>query len=359
MVSRAYLPHAEAAFGTAGADAIKVLLNAVKLIYQKCPPERLLGTLTVVVGLNATPLAPAISPLGLVATHRDYDEVGRFLVGVTTGNHSVVEIASDGTFRSMTSSTDFDLKSLANHSIVYRFDPSAERILAKGFEDFVPAISPILLSAFAVPTLHSLEDALQYYDRYIRETKCRLLKNVWVGGVDGPRLWLVNKPEAMMRDSLTQALELLLRDVTVKPEQNTDESRPVDIRISWFGSSAVALIEIKWLGRSVRAPRKPTPGEHHTDYGSPRAQEGADQLSDYMDREVRHSAAISATGYLVVFDARRSAIKGANDPLSAKDATAFEHDELSFDPDPFASRSDMAPPVRFFLAPRRSHFLAA
>lgn len=357
LVERAYLPHAQAAFGAAGVDGIKTLLDTVRLIFQRCPPERLPGTLSVVFGLNATPLAPAISSLGAAQVCIDHAFVGRRLVESPIGSNAVVEIASDGTLRFLIVTAEIDLKKLARDSLVYRFDGPAERILAKHFEDFVPAVSPILKSNFASPTLSGLEEALRYYGDYALETNCRILKDVWEGGVDGPRLILVNKPEARMRDSLSQALELLLRDVTVKPEQNTDETKPVDIKINWFASGASALVEVKWLGKSTAKSQTAGPTSTYTEYGPPRAQAGANQLADYMDREIRHSNASAPRGYLVVFDARRKGTKGALDSLTELEAMSFAHNDLDFDPDHSKSRTDFAEPVRFFMNPRKSHFL--
>lgn len=359
LVAQAYISHARDAFGEKGATAIRSLLDGVKLIYQRCPPEKVPGTLTVVVGIQATPLAPAVGAIGSPTACSDYADVGRFLVANPADSHAVVEILTDGSFRVLALSDDVNLKALAQSALIYRFDRNAERILAKDHEDFVPSISPILMSNFAVPTLSSLEEAFDYYARYVLETKCRVLKGVWEGGVDGPRLVLVNKPEARMRDSLAQALELLLREVTVKPEQNTDESKPVDIRVTWFASGATALIEVKWLGKSTAKSQTSGEAPTYTEYGPPRVQAGANQLADYMDREVRHSDAIAPMGYLVVFDARRKGCKGPTEALAASDAMAFANDAIELDPDHSKIRSDFAAPVRFFLNPRRSFFKAA
>lgn len=317
------------------------------------------GTLTVLIGIQATPLAPAISSLGTPTACSDYAEVGRFVVANPSDSHSVVEIMGDGSFRLLALTDEIDLKALAQTALIYRFDRVAERILAKDHEDFVPSVSPMLMSNFAVPTLSSLEEAFDYYARYVLESNCRVLKDVWEGGVDGPRLVLVNKPESRMRDSLIQALEMLLREVTVKPEQNTDETKPVDIRVHWFASGATALIEVKWLGKSTAKPHDPSAGPSYTEYGTPRAQAGANQLADYMDREVRHSGAVAPNGYLAVFDARRKDCKGPTDPLTEADAMAFANDVISLNPDHSKTRGDFAPPVRFFLNPRKSYFKAA
>jgi hypothetical protein len=359
LVTNSYISHAEAAFGRAGTDGIKLLLNSVKLIFQQCPPERLPGTLTVVTGIAATPLSPVIGTFGSPTACADYVDVGRFLADSQPGSNAVVEITADGSFRLLVLTGDVDLNALAQSSLIYRFDGDAERILAKEHEDFVPLVSPILKSNFAVPTLHSLEEAFRYYREYARESKCRILKEIWEGGVDGPRLVLVNKPEAKMRDSLAQALELLLRDVTVKPEQNTDETKPVDLRLNWFASGATALIEVKWLGKATAKSKTQGLEATYTEYAASRAQSGADQLADYMDREVRHSNAIAPLGYLVVFDARRKGTKGMADQLTESDAMAFAKETLVFDPDHSKSRPDFAEPVRFFMNPRKSFFLAA
>ncbi len=359
LVTKSYIHHAHVAFGEQGAICIRTLLDGVRLIFQRCPPEVLQGTLTVFVGIASTPISPAIGIYGAPSSCASYADVGNFLVANKEKPHAVVELAADGSFRTVVLDADVDLKHLASLGVVYRFDGNAERILAKDFQDYVPPVSPILRSNFAAPTLSGLEEAFKYYADYVLETKCRILKDVWEGGVDGHRLVLVNKPESRMRDSLTQALELLLRDVTVKPEQNTDETKPVDIRVSWFASGATALIEIKWLGKSTAISQKPEAGLTYTQYGPPRAQSGADQLADYMDREVRHSGASAPRGYLVVFDARRKNVGGAADPLSEESAMAYANDVIAFDPDHSKIRPDFAPPVRFFLNPRRSYFKAA
>lgn len=357
LVRMAYLPHASDAFGEQGARAITTLLDAVKLIYQRYPPESLRGTLTVVIGMNTTPSLPMITAWGGPTVIQRYEELGIALAGADTGAHCLIELAPDGTFRFLQLETDIDLKAAASDALVYRYDNGVDRILAKHHDDYVQKVSPILSSNFANATLSGLEEALSRYSEFALETKCRILADVWEGGVDGPRLVLVNRPESIMRDSLIQALQLVLRDANARPEHNTDETKPVDIRVEWFASGAAALVEVKWLGRSTAVPRKPTTEVTYTDYGPARAQEGADQLADYLDREVRHTASTATRGYLVVFDARRKNVRGAADPIRHADATYFASDVLEYDPDHAKSREDFAPPVRFFLNPRKSHFV--
>ena len=360
LVLHDYLGHSQEAFGHEGKGAVVLILDTVKLLYQKCPPECLKGSLTVVVGIGATPLSPAISSLGTLTYAGTYADLAAKILAAGPGQHSFVEICSDKTFRVICSVNDATIAALAANAVLYRFEEGTESILAKQHRDFIPKVSPQLLSNFAVPTLSSLEAALSRYDRdFVRESQCSTLAAVWEGGVNGPRLVLVNKPESLMRDSLVQALRLLTRDTSVRPEQNVDETKPVDIRVEWFGSGASALIEVKWLGRSTSVPRTPQPGPTYLDYDNSRARSGAKQLIDYMDREVRHSGASAPRGYLVVFDARRKEVDGPNDQLTKTDALHFENLELSFDPDYAQMRDDFAPPVRFYMRPRHSHFLVA
>jgi hypothetical protein len=356
IVSMAYLPHATDAFGDAGARSIVLLLDAVKLMFMRCPPESIVGTVTVLVGMSATPNSPVLGAFGVPTTPAGFEQIGLLLARAPPGHHCFLEMMPDGTYRYLQSATDIDITAIAADALVYRYHDGVDRILAKGYDDYVVKVSPLALSNFAHPTLKNLEDALEYYSRYILETRCRILADVWEGGVDGPRLVLKNKPEALMRDSLVQALQFLLRDANARPEHNTDETKPVDVRVEWFGSGASAMIEVKWLGRSTAVSRNAASGPTYTEYGPRRAQEGADQLADYLDREARHTSSTTTRGYLAIFDARRKDVKGPADALTSANALHFLNDDLIYNPDHSMSRSDFATPIRFFLNPRKSHF---
>ena len=359
LVAMAYVPKVIQAFGSEGEAAITALLDGVRLIFQRVPAEAFTGPLTVVRGIDTTPAAPVVARWGEVERIAGLPELGARLARLSDGTHATVELLPDGAMVMFESANGIDLVAAAQDGVVYRYEGRSDRILAKEHDVFVPKVLSELASAFSNPTLDSLAEALAWYGDFVLETKCHLLADVWEGGVHGPRLVLVNKPEAQMRRSLAQALNMLLRDVVVRPEQNTDESKPVDIRIEWFASGASALVEIKWLGRSTAKSRKPTPEPTYTEYDEARARSGAKQLADYMDRQVRNSSATSPRGYLVVFDARRRNVAGANDALSEYDALHFEKSEITYDPDFASIRPDFELPVRFFLRPRRSHFAEA
>jgi len=149
-------------------------------------------------------------------------------------------------------------------------------------------------SVFASPTYKELDEALgNYYEDFAKNSTCLILQCIWLNPRD--RLELCKKPEHFMRDSLYQHLFNSLRSHTVKREQNVDVVHPVDIKITWStNNKVVALIEIKWLGKSGK-----------TNHYDTRANIGAGQLVEYIKSSYLEEPDRRFIGYLVVFDARR------------------------------------------------------
>ena len=354
LVEDAYVLKVRQAFGSDGSSSLSMLLDTVKLLYRDIAPEGISASLTMVSRVTGVD-TPEVEGLELLA---DLRQIAERMSG--TSRHVLVTIESNGRFGFNATTEICDVAIFSGHAVVYRFQHRGDRIIAGDHDEFVPKVSPVQCSMFAVPTLSGLEDALRHYASVARETRCRILDKVWAGGGDGPRLVLVNKPERIMRDSLEQALSTLLHgDANVRPEQNTDESKPVDLRIDWYGSRASALVEIKWLGRAIAKQRSEGKKESYTEYRNSRARDGAVQLADYLDREKRRSTDTTLKGYLVVFDARRKNVAGPEDRLSKQDAMHFEEREIDYDPKLEDSRDDFAAPQRFFMAPRESDFKIA
>ncbi len=359
LVEVSFVEHAHKVFGENGSIAIRSLLNTVKLFYHELDPESIDWNLTVLCDTEATPTEAALDKHGEPHTCGSVAEAADSIQNSIGYDHIYVEICRDGTLRALMRSKPVPLEELALTAVVYNFENSSEQILIGDFQNFIVKVSPILASNFAEPTNRHLDDALAHYrDRCAEHSKCKILECVWAG-VDDPKLVLNNKPEHWMRDSLCQALSLMLRSASVRPEQNTDESMPVDIRIDWFGRKSTSLVEIKWLGRSLAKSRdKDSDTQTYTDYGPARARDGAGQLADYLDREEGSNPARYIVGYLVVFDARRRHVKGPNDYLTIGDATYFRGKDVVYDPDFSSIREDFANPVRFFMEPRKSLCLA-
>ena len=150
-----------------------------------------------------------------------------------------------------------------------------------------------------------------------------------------------------MRRSLTRFLRwTLAADTEVMPEQNVDESHPIDIRVTFNFPNRVGLIEIKWLGYSKDANGKTT-----TRYGQARAKGGALQLANYLDWFRESLPDRTARGYLVVFDCRRRRLNSFPFRLNSVDGFYFADHEIEYDPAFHVNRSDFAEPIRMFVEP--------
>lgn len=356
IVAAAYFAHARETFGPEGQERVLQLLNSVRLIFQRISPEQVVTSLTVIQPIESNLEQPLLAGMGEPSKRSPYEQIASLLLGAKREQHICVEIRSDGELEIVFLEKEIDLLAISNAAIVFQYRDYTDIIVVGEKRETLPKLATGLASNFATATISELKVALQHYSNIAGPSCCYVLAEIWEGGVNGPRLVLRNRPEAMMRRSLELALSSSLRDATVRPEQNTDETKPVDLRIEWFGSQSSALVEIKWLGKSVaKAEGKGQEGTY-TKYGPARAQSGADQLADYMDRERRYTPTKALLGFLVVFDARRRNLKGPFDLLTQEEALYFQDSDLSFDPNYSQTRRDFAEPIRYFLTPCESHF---
>jgi hypothetical protein len=149
-----------------------------------------------------------------------------------------------------------------------------------------------------------------------------------------------------MRNSLTQFLKHTLRgNVEVRPEQIVNATRPVDIKVTWFMSNRLALIEIKWIGASKGKKGK------LTKRFDGRAREGASQLADYLDANGVQAPAHESRGYLVVLDGRRGTLKSSTTHINTANGFKYEGKEISYSPEFHNKRSDFEVPFRMFIEP--------
>ena len=152
-------------------------------------------------------------------------------------------------------------------------------------------------------------------------------------------------PEETMRNSLTNYLKNVLPNAEVRPEQVVDDSHPVDIKVTWMLTSKLALIEIKWLGKSLND------GGNFVTYTDARAREGAQQLNHYLDGNQQQAPAHTTMGYLVVIDGRRYGLNAASTSVNAANGGRYRNQEIAFDPEFHTIRPDFARPIRMFAEP--------
>lgn len=219
------------------------------------------------------------------------------------------------------------------------FTPTNEHLVSE------PEYGP---TCFGGLYFETLDDALIHYGKTMVEPMaCARLQSAWA--LPEARILLANKPEHIMRESLHQYLVSSLRfeeNVSVLPEQNVDDTHPVDIKVIWDGARRLALIEIKWLGKSLRRTGRSVGSK----WSAGRARDGLKQLTDYIDGMTDRAAWSSVMGYLAVFDARRHGASAGTMTLTRSNALRYANEAIDYQPDLLA-RHDVRAPVRWFMAP--------
>lgn len=222
--------------------------------------------------------------------------------------------------------------------------PHKETVTYQGIGyDLEPSVASY--SNFAIDYYDDLEDALTMYeDIVLRRFDCDFLERAWEN--PNSRIFFAHRAERHLRDSLERFLNTRLRgadQVQVFPEQNVDTEHPVDIRVDWSGRR-LALIEIKWLGKS-RSPKKSRFASQHD---NKRARDGLQQLSDYIDAQSFRAIGTEVAGYLVVFDGRRRGLKPPIETLPRGKAEYYRSVALQLQPELLA-RVEMRQPRRWFV----------
>lgn len=335
LQAQLYTSAAYAVFGALGTDALKSLISGITQIHARLDP-----------GLRSAPLALFVdatlqqSVVAGVVTHVNVlSNLTNELTGASLGR-----LRGDGSL-DITPLDSSTLTALSSTAVIYLLDAGSERFIIGGNVYQVHNPLPGYPSVFCKPTFSSLQAALNDYKvRHAANATCYILQDAWY---DDKRWWFKAKPESTMRRSLTQYLRGVLRDANVKPEQNVDESHPVDIHVQFTSTAQHAIIEIKWLGRSVNM----VTGEEATTYTQARALEGAQQLADYIDKTVQSSPHYGARGYLVVFDGRRNGLTIGMKTLDKVKAQGYKGADIVYSPDYAATRDDFEPPMRMYLEP--------
>ncbi|MBW4706393.1 hypothetical protein KX928_01180 [Roseobacter sp. YSTF-M11] len=344
--------NARAVFGEDGVNSVLALINNLKMFFQRVPPESISGSLIVVMPIVDELPDPIPEAGDGIQNFNSFASIMNADITPGSSETLIVQFRSGG-IRIRRLEENVELSDFSQEAVVYRYEDRSEWFVFGSTVQEVPSLSPSLPSNYCEPTAASLEEALDAYVGMVRTSKCHILKEAWFLGGDGPRLVLTNKPEHIMRQSLENHLSSRLAQGTnVRPEQNTDESHPVDLRVEWFNSAMTAIIEIKWLGMSTSESKDGS--EKYTRYSASRARDGADQLAEYLDNEKTSAPERALRGYLVVFDARRKGVQSRHDRPGQGDATHYRDSEIPYDPDHAKLRPDFDVPRRFFLEPKLS-----
>ncbi|EGI77108.1 hypothetical protein [Hylemonella gracilis] len=332
-----YTTAARNAFGDNGLQVLARLVSSVVQIYRRLDPGSRTAPLVLFADVSASPTSLSGMPQLVHRISNLGNEIDGACMARVNGDTSLQVYPFDASV----------LMAMSRTAVVYRHHQGVESFVINGNE--YQLINPITGygSVFCRPTFGTLADALdEYRTKSAAHSGCEVLKTAWH---EPSRWFLKTKPEQIMRKSLVQYLSNVLDDAEVRPEQNVDESHPVDIKVSFALTDLRAIIEIKWLGNSVDETGKMT-----THYTQARAQAGAQQLAEYLDSSHEWGSGVKTRGYLVVFDARRKGLSEGIRTLSHSDAMHFKDEHITYSPDHSAIRNDFAPPVRMYMFPKQA-----
>jgi len=262
-----------------------------------------------------------------------------------TSKQFVVEVIDETTIYILVGKS-ISISSFIANSVVYSFTNGDEVVFGKATQVTLVK-APGVVSYFATPTFKHLDDALEHYKIFVaRRSKCDTMNKAWFDPTN--RILLKGgTPEDHFKKSLYSFLSHYVRG-EVKEEQNVDDSKPVDLKISFDFSSHIALIEVKWLGKSINTLGQKNPNQTMTDAD---AVAGANQLANYLDLHKPSSVSKVTRGYLVVFDARRWQTNTSTTSVSKKNGMYYENHNIIYTPSHHTIRDDFAMPVRFFIEP--------
>jgi hypothetical protein len=327
-----YVPVIHAKHGDKGTAALRVVLEFLSRFFERIDPGLLNAPLIVLHPISGFDEATLPTNPNLV---QDIPSLAPMVHGLC-----VIRIRDRG-FECWSNKT-IDMSVVSKKAVVYCFDRGVEWFVIDGEDCPVPVVDTTQASIFARPTFGNLRDALQRYRYRVRTSSCLHFNGTWG---DANRLFFRSGPEKDMRRSLHQYLLAVLRDAEVRPEQNVDESHPVDIKVTWIFTTCLALIEIKWMGKSKDSYKITA------NHGEARVKSGAKQLADYLDANRSQAPEHLTRGYLVVFDGRRRALTFESTTVTREDGFHYDEVEIVLDPKYHKVRNDFEEPIRLFCEP--------
>lgn len=202
---------------------------------------------------------------------------------------------------------------------------------------------------------HELEKQLYNYNLHrVRHSSCPLLFDSWHssnkiffkgGGKDIPESFIQKSLHNFIKDLSIFKGELGQFDPT--REHNTDARKPVDIIVRWEKSNRIALIEIKWMGKSIHN------SEFKSNHNNSRANEGYADLKEYFDLARKDNPNKLIKCFLVVIDGRRWNTNETTTTISYSNGMHYENEEITLDEDKkfHTNHKEICKPIRMFAEP--------
>jgi hypothetical protein len=338
LVTREPLAVAGKQFGESGSDRVKGILRFLK----RCARYATVGETSKVTVFGIMGSDPTVESLR--SQHASAFQFGVTVLGSI--QDLTVEIREDGS-PLVWHRIPPEIVSTIETGIAYRLIQGVETFLVGGATVAVAKVIEDAVSQFLLNYFTDLKDALiAYRDSMARTSKCHLLRMAWA---DDNRFWFDTEPEYRLRRALHNFLYSYLRfdDIDLREEQNVDDSHPVDIKIVWRMENRTAIIEVKWIGKSIDLSNRRITAS----YGDARARKGAKQLAKYLEDHRQEAAKEDTRGYLVVFDCRRKKLNMSMTQIDKSNGLYYQTREIRYSPEFNKTRADFEAPIRMFLEP--------
>jgi hypothetical protein len=310
------------------------LIETIQEIYRFLEPSHYRGKLVVCTTFDETIILDSKDATALI---------DKSLLTTRTGGSVVVQLKGDSSLLLWETTIPPDLLAKKDF-IFYCYESSSERFHVNGLD--IPVRNETGCSSiYSLYYFRLAEELRRYSVERILNSSCEIFRTSWI---DQRRLFFRAKPEEIMQKSLKEFLSSSMRGVDVVREYNLGASKPVDIRVYWKDANRAALIEVKWFGKSMNSDESLA-----TSYSNARANDGSDQVKEYLDLVAQDSPSVIAKGYLVVIDGRRKGLKQDTRKIPEEDGYAYEHSEIEFAADKsfHLTIHNFENPVRMFARP--------
>lgn len=323
-------------------NTISIFTEIIKFIndfYKKVEPGNHEGKITVF-----KTLSPDLKPIEYSQENYLFD-----FVNIMNNKRTdiIIQIKDDMPYL-FWQNESLDIFELSTKAIIYEYEKNDEKFYAN--REIIPIEKRMETSSMFATYFADLRQALSDYSQtHIRYSSCSTFNTVWN---DTFRIFFKKSPESAIQKSLNDFLRNRLNlkiDIgEINREHNTDNSNPVDIRVLWKKASRSALVEIKWLGKSLNDEGKIT-----ANYSDARAVEGVKQLKKYLDKNNQSNPTQITKGFLVVIDGRRNSVNANTKSINRKDGLHYENKELDFGDsiNIFKNNNNFENPIRMFAEP--------
>ena len=237
-------------------------------------------------------------------------------------------------------------------NIIYLFEANKEKIIAKNkiFDITVRSFGSRYSEEF-----DELELQLRNYHLHkIKNSSCPIFSESWASD---RRIFFKGGGKNIPEEYMQKSLHNFIKDLSIfkgnigqfEPtrEQNVNAQKPVDIIVHWEKSNRMAIIEIKWLGKSVHN------GGFKSIHTNSRANDGFKQLKEYFDLAKSDYPHKLIKCYLVIIDARRWQTNEQTTTISFKNGMYYENTEIELNNDRkyHMTYKNIQAPIRMFAEP--------